>query len=52
MTSEELKQRPDDPEDMTPVYYVLDAEKQDGALIRIYVSSNKASHHFLGEKLE
>jgi hypothetical protein len=46
LNKEELKQRPDDKSDETPVYFVLDVEDTNGTLFKIYVSSNKSSHNF------
>jgi hypothetical protein len=43
----ELKQRPEDTKDTTPVYYVIEVtDEKDQALI-IYVSSNKREHNFI-----
>ncbi|QGQ99642.1 hypothetical protein EHS13_34655 [Paenibacillus psychroresistens] len=47
LTKEELSHRPDDPKDETPVYFIVDTVDQNDAVLRIYVSSNKASHHFI-----
>jgi len=47
LDDKELKNRPADEGDLTPVYYIIDAEKQDGSLLKIYVSSNKATHNFI-----
>ncbi|MFD0618298.1 hypothetical protein ACFQZR_12575 [Paenibacillus sp. GCM10027629] len=46
LTKDELQLRPEDKKDLTPVYYVLNCELQDGDSINIYVSSNKAEHNF------
>jgi hypothetical protein len=47
LTEEELTHRPDDPKDVTPVYFIVDTVDQNDSALRIYVSSNKASHHFI-----
>jgi hypothetical protein len=47
LTKEELAHRPDDPKDITPVYFIVDTVDQNDAPLRIYVSSNKASHNFI-----
>jgi hypothetical protein len=47
LTQEELKQRPEDPTDITPVYYVIDAINDADEKVTICVSTNKREHNFI-----
>jgi hypothetical protein len=52
LTPEELKLRPDDPSDPTPVYYVAEARNAQKERSTVYVSSNSAKHHFISQSGE
>jgi hypothetical protein len=47
LTQEELKKRPEDSTDMTPVYYVIDAINDADEKVTICVSTNKKEHNFI-----
>jgi hypothetical protein len=47
MTQDELKQRPEDPKDITPVYYVIETISNADEKVTICVSTNKREHNFI-----
>jgi hypothetical protein len=46
LSDAERKQIPPDPDDLTPVYYVVTGTDADDKKAAVYVSSNKKEHHF------